>query len=187
MLDKKVPFLEFILPYTISIIAITFHFCLNRRLLKNEQRESTLIFENVNRRNADDSFINLLKYLVNYGFYKFGTEITLITLAITITYRAECIAIIYLFWLFACSLYNHNKSQLLCRVATYSILIVMFIQYLTFIVLMLVNPCNIHIHLGGSLPPELQKYFNYLLNNPDHCVYDFILLMMFNSQVSHCD
>lgn len=39
-----------------------------------------LVFTGIARTQADDSLINLVKFFINYGFYKFGVEVRLIGL-----------------------------------------------------------------------------------------------------------
>lgn len=58
-----------------------------------------LMFPEVTRKEADKDLIHCLKYLVNYGFYKFGVEITLICLVGVIGSRMDVYAVLYSCWL----------------------------------------------------------------------------------------
>ncbi|XP_059490786.1 piezo-type mechanosensitive ion channel component-like isoform X3 [Neocloeon triangulifer] len=58
-----------------------------------------VLFNGVTRANADEGIITCIKYLLNYGFYKFGVEICLMTLVILIGTRLDMYSIIYSIWL----------------------------------------------------------------------------------------
>lgn len=58
-----------------------------------------LIFPEITRKVADDNLSNMIKYLFNYSFYKFGIEISLIVMVTVIGHRMDMIALIYVFWL----------------------------------------------------------------------------------------
>ncbi|CAL8113936.1 unnamed protein product [Orchesella dallaii] len=58
-----------------------------------------ILFEDVKRKDADISLIQCTKFLLNYGFYKFGVEITLITLVAVIGTRLDIFSVLYSFWL----------------------------------------------------------------------------------------
>ncbi|ODM97774.1 Piezo-type mechanosensitive ion channel component 2 [Orchesella cincta] len=58
-----------------------------------------ILFDDVRRKDADLSLIQCTKFLLNYGFYKFGVEITLITLVAVIGTRLDIFSVLYTFWL----------------------------------------------------------------------------------------
>lgn len=58
-----------------------------------------LIFPEINRDVADHSLGNMIKYLFNYSFFKFGIDITLIVMVFLIGHRMNLIALIYVIWL----------------------------------------------------------------------------------------
>ncbi|XP_052747026.1 piezo-type mechanosensitive ion channel component [Bicyclus anynana] len=68
-------------------------------LLPNDQEK--LMFPNITRKEADKDLIHCIKYLMNYGFYKFGVEISLICLMGVIGSRMDLYAVIYAGWLLA--------------------------------------------------------------------------------------
>ncbi|CAH2240609.1 jg21081 [Pararge aegeria aegeria] len=68
-------------------------------LLPNNKEK--LMFPNITRKEADKDMIHCIKYLVNYGFYKFGVEISLICLMGVIGSRMDLYAVIYAGWLLA--------------------------------------------------------------------------------------
>ncbi|XP_059060607.1 piezo-type mechanosensitive ion channel component-like, partial [Achroia grisella] len=60
-----------------------------------------LMFPEVSRKEADLDMIYCIKYLINYGFYKFGVEITLMCLMGVIGSRMDVYAVVYAGWLLA--------------------------------------------------------------------------------------
>ncbi|XP_013168197.1 PREDICTED: piezo-type mechanosensitive ion channel component isoform X1 [Papilio xuthus] len=60
-----------------------------------------LMFPEITRKEADKDLIHCIKYLVNYGFYKFGVEICLICLMGVIGSRMDVYAAVYAGWLLA--------------------------------------------------------------------------------------
>ncbi|XP_037297893.1 piezo-type mechanosensitive ion channel component isoform X3 [Manduca sexta] len=65
-------------------------------LPKNKDK---IMFPEITRKEADKDMIHCIKYLVNYGFYKFGVEITLICLMGVIGSRMDVYAVFYSAWL----------------------------------------------------------------------------------------
>lgn len=59
----------------------------------------TLLFPEIGRHDAERDFAGLLKYLFNYGYFKFGLEISLIALVSTIVHRRDLLSITYICWL----------------------------------------------------------------------------------------
>ncbi|CAB3230721.1 unnamed protein product [Arctia plantaginis] len=64
-----------------------------------KDRKEKVMFPEVTRKEADIDMIHCLKYLINYGFYKFGVEITLICLMGVIGSRMDVYAVLYAIWL----------------------------------------------------------------------------------------
>ncbi|XP_068621049.1 piezo-type mechanosensitive ion channel component isoform X2 [Battus philenor] len=58
-----------------------------------------LMFPEITRKEADKDLVHCIKYLVNYGFYKFGVEICLICLMGVIGSRMDVYAVVYAGWL----------------------------------------------------------------------------------------
>lgn len=50
----------------------------------------------------------MIKYLLNFGFYKFGVETTLVMIVVLISARLDIIAILYTGWL--CLLFSVNRE-----------------------------------------------------------------------------
>lgn len=69
-----------------------------------------IIFPDVTRDMADKCLANMLKYLTNFVFYKFGIELTFIVLLVLIGRRMDMVALIYVVWL-----YVLFRSDVACR------------------------------------------------------------------------
>lgn len=72
---------------------ITIHY--ERRRTKDVELSFGVIFTGIGRREADMGIISGCKYFCNFGFYKFGVEITCLALVIAISNRLDSVAAIY--------------------------------------------------------------------------------------------
>lgn len=72
---------------------------LRRMLGEQKNKRTKVLFPGVTRESAEEDTEGLIKFLLNYGFYKFGYEICLILITFTIAYRDDIIAIAYCIWL----------------------------------------------------------------------------------------
>ncbi|XP_065351549.1 piezo-type mechanosensitive ion channel component-like isoform X6 [Cloeon dipterum] len=69
-----------------------------------------VLFGGVSRANADDGLLPCAKYLLNYGFYKFGVEVSLIMIVILIGTRLDMYSIVYSVWL--AFLFKRQRTKL---------------------------------------------------------------------------
>lgn len=67
-----------------------------------------VLFARVGRNDADKDLPHLIKYLFNFGFYKFGVETTLVMIVILISARLDIIAFLYTGWL--CLLFSVSRE-----------------------------------------------------------------------------
>jgi len=106
-----------------------------------------IVFPDVTRRNADDSFVRCFKFFINYAFYKFGLEvidwifesskfyvstwiqITCITLVINISHRMDGVAFLYALLLFCILLLERNVLARLWFLVVAFLAILLPIQY----------------------------------------------------------
>ncbi|XP_028032229.1 piezo-type mechanosensitive ion channel component isoform X2 [Bombyx mandarina] len=72
-----------------------------RELEMTPKEREKVMFPDITRKDADKDLIHCIKYLVNYGFYKFGVEVTLICLIGVIGSRMDVYAVLYAAWLLA--------------------------------------------------------------------------------------
>ncbi|CAH1971747.1 unnamed protein product [Acanthoscelides obtectus] len=68
------------------------------------------MFPNIKRTDADTNLRNCLKYLANYGYYKFGVEISLMMTVAVIGTRMDMYSVLYAIWL--CILFSMKRSTL---------------------------------------------------------------------------
>lgn len=144
-----------------------------------------LLFPDFNSRKfADQGFINSLKFLLNYGFYKFGLEITILSIIILIGYRMDVMSVIFSIWLFILSLSRRKTVQFIWPFFTLFITVLIPTQYL--LSLGLPRFLCVEYPWFMSLDPELRMWL-YL---PDfqispvgsHIFYDFIVLLFASRQ-----
>ncbi|VEN64252.1 unnamed protein product, partial [Callosobruchus maculatus] len=144
------------------------------------------MFPNIKRMDADTNLRSCLKYLANYGYYKFGVEISLMMTVAVIGTRMDMYSVLYAIWL--CILFSMKRSTL-SKV---------WLFYLIFLAIAL--PFQYFMAIG--LPPTLCQEFPwdsknqllhslqdwaYLLDNyhpppVKKLVLDFILLLLVSRQ-----
>lgn len=101
------------------------------RLQKGEPlKRPKVLFPNVTRDDADKSIELLLKYLHNYGFYKFGVELTLVNLAILICVRKDAVSVVYIVWLCIILCVGRRTLRFIWPIFQYFVLILTVMQYL---------------------------------------------------------
>uniref|UniRef100_A0A2A4JQR7 Uncharacterized protein n=1 Tax=Heliothis virescens TaxID=7102 RepID=A0A2A4JQR7_HELVI len=89
-----------------------------------------LIFPDVTRKEADDNLGQCLKYLINYGFYKFGVEITMICLMGVIGSRMDVYAVLYAGWLLVLVSIKRTAQSRLWPTFTACITFLVPVQYM---------------------------------------------------------
>lgn len=110
--------------HTVSF-TVTFH-----RFMNGEpSQRPKLLFPGVTREDADKNIKSLLKYLHNYGFYKFGIEMTLVQLVILICFRKDAISIVYIIWLCIILSCNRRILQFIWPILQYFVMILTIMQY----------------------------------------------------------
>lgn len=67
-----------------------------------------VLFPRITRNDADKDISHFVKYLFNFAFYKFGVEVTLLMLAISISARMDVVAVLYAVWL--CILFGTSRA-----------------------------------------------------------------------------
>jgi piezo-type mechanosensitive ion channel component 1/2 len=130
---------DLIRPYLVYIVLVSAHsfiilYQTIKRIKKNKPpRTPTVVFRSIRRSDADRDIPNLIKYIVNYGFYKFGIEICLIGYVMVIGYRMDIIACCYAIWLFFLYNLQREEARKIWSYATCFIIASIPIQYLSLI------------------------------------------------------
>ncbi|XP_058124617.1 piezo-type mechanosensitive ion channel component isoform X2 [Anopheles coustani] len=126
-------------PYLVYIIIVTVHAVtiLRQTIHRIRQGKSPktppFMFPQVGRADADKNIRNMIMYLFNYGYYKFGVEISLVALIVVIGNRMDVLSMFYAAWL---AVMFHMTRAGLLRVwkwLTWFIVIGIPIQYVLFV------------------------------------------------------
>lgn len=133
------PLSVLIRPYLIYIVLVTVHAVVTlRQTIKRIQlnqpvKTAKLLFPNIVRKHADKDIPHFLKYMANYGFYKFGIEICLVMLTFVIGHRMDIYALFYAFWLCAMFSLTRDKLAKIWWMLRWFLVISVILQYLTFV------------------------------------------------------
>lgn len=113
-----------------TLFATVLYYQRRKRYLNGESpNRPSVLFANVTREDADKSVNLLIKYLFNYGFYKFGVEITLTTLVMLISFRKDIISIVYVIWLCVLIGARRRTKQFIWPIFQYFVTISIIAQY----------------------------------------------------------
>ncbi|XP_025831153.1 piezo-type mechanosensitive ion channel component [Agrilus planipennis] len=144
-----------------------------------------LMFPNIKRADADKDLKSCIKYLFNFGFYKFGVEICLMATVGVIGIRNDIYAVIYGFCL--CFLFAAKRSTLAKIWNAYLVYIAIIIpmQYL----MVIGFPPNLCIYIAWDNSPLLRRLqdWAYVVDpvyplRPERIVCDAILLLLVSRQ-----
>lgn len=72
----------------------------------------------------------MIKYLFNFGFYKFGVEATLVMIVILISARLDIIAILYTGWLCLIFSASRETKARIWPIFQWFIVVVLLLQYI---------------------------------------------------------
>ncbi|CAH0700428.1 unnamed protein product [Spodoptera exigua] len=88
------------------------------------------IFPDISRKEADVDLVHCIKYLINFGFYKFGVEITMICLMGVIGSRMDVYAVLYAGWLLVLVSVNRVTQSRLWGTFTATLTFLIPVQYM---------------------------------------------------------
>ncbi|KAH8413427.1 hypothetical protein KR009_010997 [Drosophila setifemur] len=180
--------------YIIYMVIVTMHAVITLRQLQMRIKigslnapPTKLLFPNIVRADAEKDLVGLVKYLLNFGFYKFGIEISLIALVSTITYRQDIVAVAYALWLVVLLLLRRSQCAKVWGVfqAFFAISILM-----QFIVLVGLPPssCLVYPWDEGAFGESIQRWTMLPgalhFNHVPKLIFDFIVLIILNRQKS---
>lgn len=158
------------------------------RIERGQPKETPkLVFEDISRLDADESFSKLLKFLINYGFYKFGVEISLFIFISVIFIRHELFAMLYLIPFVVLVFCNRVRSRQLWNASIIFIISSMFLQCILLLAFIAIKSCT---NTMNEVKKEILKVLQYLYQNlqmlyedPIMIVADFVLLITMIRQV----
>lgn len=138
--------------YIIYMVIATLHAVIalrqnQMRRLKGTENDPLpkVAFPHVGREDAEKKLGGMVKYLFNYGFYKFGYEICLVALVSTITYRQDIVAVAYSVWLMLLLLFRREKNAHIWGILQVFILTSILVQYVILVEFppsMCIGKCN---------------------------------------------
>ncbi|XP_054741446.1 piezo-type mechanosensitive ion channel component isoform X2 [Anastrepha obliqua] len=178
--------------YIIYMIVVTLHAVVSLRQFQMRaiyghtgKGQAKVLFPSTNRAKAETNLKSMIQYLFNYGFYKFGQEISLIMLVTTIAFRQDIVAFCYVIWLAVLLMFSRKRRSSVWGIFQMFIALSIFVQYLVLL----------------GLPPSLcleYPWHNSRFSTPiqgwlllpgnlhyDHTIkliFDFILLLMVTCQ-----
>ncbi|XP_031343893.1 piezo-type mechanosensitive ion channel component isoform X3 [Photinus pyralis] len=92
-------------------------------------KRATLMFPNIKRSDADKNVLNCVKYLFNYGFYKFGFEMCAIMTVIVIGVRLDFYSLLYCCWLIEIMIVKRPTLRKMWRWFFIAVTVVVPFQY----------------------------------------------------------
>ncbi|XP_049305759.1 piezo-type mechanosensitive ion channel component isoform X11 [Bactrocera dorsalis] len=123
--------------YIIYMIVVTLHAVVSLRQFQMramadnaDKAEAKVLFPATDRAKAETNLKSMIQYLFNYGFYKFGQEISLIMLVTTIAYRQDVVAIFYVIWLAVLLMFSRARRSSVWGIFQVFIALSIFLQYL---------------------------------------------------------
>ncbi|XP_055921322.1 piezo-type mechanosensitive ion channel component isoform X4 [Eupeodes corollae] len=178
--------------YIIFMVMVTLHAVVTlrqsqMRTLQGEtdQQPPKVLFPGINRSDAEKNLKGMIKYLFNYGFYKFGLECTLITLVSLITYRQDVVAVFYVVWLCAFLWFERSSCAKVWSVFQCFTATIIFIEYLLLVGLP-PGLCSEYPWTQSPHSDALQKWAmlpgNLNYNHINKLIFDFIMLLFINRQ-----
>lgn len=163
--------------FTFITVTTAFSALKMRQFLRfNRYKAPKLMFEEISRKNCDDSFKNLIKYLFNYGFYKFGIEVVLIAMLMLISTKMDPLSLLYipLFFLFAFT--RRRALKRVCRLTATFCVAMILIQVIG------LGSLEIFTNQREDVSKLLNLLFGRLKRNPSNLVFDYILLITLSCQ-----
>ncbi|XP_030385687.1 piezo-type mechanosensitive ion channel component isoform X1 [Scaptodrosophila lebanonensis] len=182
--------LRYISPYIIYMVVASLHAVVKLRdhLIRaymRDYRDQKVLFPDTERQDAERDFPGLVKYLCNYGFFKFGIEITLVGLIATISHRRDLIAVTYLLWFILILFISRVQCARIWDILQLYFILSILLQYIYF----LSFPPNLCIVAPYEVPQDSTILTNWsLLTTSMQAFYrskmfiDFIVLMIISRQ-----
>ncbi|XP_032583384.1 piezo-type mechanosensitive ion channel component isoform X5 [Drosophila sechellia] len=180
--------------YIIYMVIATMHAVISLRQLQMRVKigalnapPTKLLFPNIIRADAEKDLVGLVKYLLNFGFYKFGIEISLIALVSTITYRQDIVAVVYALWLVVLLLLRRSQCAKIWGVFQAFFAISILTQYIVLVGLP-PSSCLVFPWDEGPFGEGIQRWTMLPgalhFNHVPKLIFDFIVLVILNRQKS---
>ncbi|XP_046801250.1 piezo-type mechanosensitive ion channel component isoform X5 [Lucilia cuprina] len=178
--------------YIIYMVIATLHAVIalrqyQMRRLKGIQNDPLpkVAFPGIGREDAEKKLEGMIKYLLNYGFYKFGYETCLVALVSTITYRQDIVAVAYSVWLILLLLFKRKKNAHIWGVLQVFILSSILVQYVLLVELP-PSMCVEYVWVNTKYSEALQRWAmlpgDLHYDHTKKLIFDFVLLLLVNRQ-----
>nr|XP_032529522.1 piezo-type mechanosensitive ion channel component-like [Danaus plexippus plexippus] len=190
---QKKPLVSLLQGYIGLIAVFTFYSLVTYRqrhirdlgLMPNHNEK--IMFPEVTRKEADKDLLHCLKYFVNYGFYKFGVEMTLICLMGVIGSRMDVYAAVYAGWLLVLAAARRARLCTLWSSFTATVTVLVPLQYLI-AVGFIPNFCVQYPWSGNDQQMKHVRTWLFLpyTDEPPHAVklvFDYFLLLFASRQL----
>ncbi|XP_017047870.2 piezo-type mechanosensitive ion channel component isoform X8 [Drosophila ficusphila] len=180
--------------YIIYMVIVTMHAVITLRQLQMRVKigalnapPTKLLFPHIIRADAEKDLVGLVKYLLNFGFYKFGIEISLIALVSTITYRQDIVAVAYALWLVVLLLLRRSQCAKIWGIFQVFFAISILTQYIVLVGLP-PSSCLVYPWDEGPFGEGIQRWTMLPgalhFNHVPKLIFDFIVLIILNRQKS---
>lgn len=100
---------------------------------ESDSKFSFVLFPTIKRADAEKNITGALKYLMNYGYYKFGLEISLIFVVGTAAMRRDILSLYYILWLCILIPLSRRNCAKLWTVFMFLTGIIIILEYLFFV------------------------------------------------------
>ncbi|XP_034113348.1 piezo-type mechanosensitive ion channel component [Drosophila albomicans] len=175
--------LRYLAPYIVYLIVTTLHAVVKLRdhlirLSLGEVRDPSILFPHTSRQDAERNFSGLLKYLLNYGYFKFGLEITFIALVSSIAHRRDVLAVTYVIWLIILLCLNRMQCARIWYIFQLYFVVSIFVQYLHLIHF----PPNLCIAVDVQSINDTRPLEDIFNSVRSKLMLDFIVLMLISRQ-----
>ncbi|RVE48798.1 hypothetical protein evm_006572 [Chilo suppressalis] len=190
---KKRPLVVLLEGYIALIALFTFYSLVTyrqqnlRELGQNVKDKDKIMFPDITRKEADVDLVHCIKYFTNYGFYKFGVEITLICLIGVIGSRMDLYAVVYSGWLLALVSVRRARQARIWPAFTACITALLPLQYMLAVGI-LPQLCVSYPWSGDDQQIKHVRTWLFLpyLDEPPHAlklVFDYFLLLFATRQL----
>ncbi|KAL9975258.1 hypothetical protein ACROYT_G012400 [Oculina patagonica] len=122
--------------YLLIVIVIVLHAVIKHhqklyRWRKNlKEPDPGILFPGITRPDADEDFINCVKYLFNKFFFHFGWEVCLVMIVINMAVRCDITSVVYAIWLGAFLVLGRQNSSIVWPVYVGFLAVLLPLQYL---------------------------------------------------------
>lgn len=166
--------------YMIFIFTATLYYTIEMK--RHDCERIPLLFEDISRLDADKSLVKLVKYLLNYGFYKFGIDAILMVMLTLLCSKMDLLSLFYIPTFILFTFKKRQSLESCCKFASNLTLILIIVQLVILVILRLQEFNDFYV--AEIIKFILHMVITNLKKSPFKLVFDYILLMMLSCQQS---